>query len=109
MTKNIVFAAVSLTLLSGCDGLRQHQKERAEIGRFQYYPPAGDMPAVLLDTVTGCVETFEKTTAVENPKDVKWWRQYADTGMPNTTYENGELKMIPNTTPPSRCPKEAKK
>ena len=75
----------------------------AGVGRFQYYPPGGDMPAVLLDTQTGCVEIFEKITSLDNPKDVRWWRSYADTGKPHVTYENGKAAEVPDSAPPRRC------
>jgi hypothetical protein len=103
--------------LSGCGEENSHGelgKQNSEavttneskeyIGRFAYYPPAGEMPAVLLDTVTGCVEVFEKATSLDNPKDVAWWRHYADTPVPLVTYVNGKAKEVPNSAPPHHCP-----
>ncbi|MBU0826217.1 MAG: hypothetical protein KKA44_05570 [Alphaproteobacteria bacterium] len=75
-----------------------------QIGRFQYYPPSGEMPAVLLDTVTGCVEVFGKAVSVDNPKDVSWWRSYSDTGVPEVTYVDGQPKEVAGSAPPKRCP-----
>ena len=105
------YIGMILVLISGCDKQRDHNLVRSEVGRFQYYPPAGEMPAVLLDTVTGCVETFGKATSLENPKDVAWWRSYADGGVPAVTYENGKAISVPNSAPPQRCgrPKEENK
>ena len=80
------------------------QASENQAGRFQYYPPSGEMPAVLLDTVTGCVEVFGKAVSVDNPKDVSWWRSYADTGVPEVTYVDGQPKVVAGSAPPKRCP-----
>jgi hypothetical protein len=93
-------------ILTACDkpndGLGNH---KSEVGRFAYYPPVGEMPAVLLDTITGCVEMFEPAVSEDNPKDVAWWRRYSDFGVPLVTYENGKVKEVPNSAPPQRCAK----
>ena len=93
-----------LCLLTGC-AAEPADTARQEIGRYQFYPASGDMPAILLDTVTGCVERFTKATSVDNPKDVTWWREYMDGGIPRVATENGQSKEVPNSAPPQRCPK----
>ena len=93
---------IAVFSICACDR-HEEAPERREIGRFQYYPPAGEMPAVLLDTATGCVEVFVPMVALENPKNVRWNRQYEDAGLPIVTYENGKPVDVPNTVPPQRC------
>jgi hypothetical protein len=93
-----------LCLLSGCSG-EPVATEQHEVGRYQFYPASGDMPAILLDTVTGCVERFTKLTSVDNPNDVSWVRQYMDGAIPRVAIENGQSKEVPNSRPPQRCVK----
>jgi hypothetical protein len=60
------------------------------------------MPAILLDTSTGCLERFVKLTAIDNPKQVWWVREYMDGVLPDVT--NG--KAVPDSGPPARCANE---
>ena len=52
-------------------------------GRFQLVPAPGEMPAVLLDTATGCMEFVEKWTVQQakpelGTKNVLWIRRQSD-------------------------------
>lgn len=80
-----------------------HKESRADIGRFSYHPPAGEMPALIFDSATGCVETFEKLTMDDNPKDIRWARRFADMALPKVTYVNGQPRAVEGSAPPSRC------
>jgi hypothetical protein len=73
-----------------------------QIGRFQFHPASGEMPAMVIDTSTGCLEQIVKLTSADNSKDVFWVRQYADGSLPRVV----DGKMIPNSAPPRRCSEE---
>jgi hypothetical protein len=105
MRHPITMCAVALFGLAGCQAENVTARtDEPQVGRFQFYPASGEMPAVLLDTATGCVEMFGKAVSIDNPQDVSWWRRYEDTGVAEVTYENGQGKEVPNSAPPSRCP-----
>ena len=89
-------------LIVGCAKAPQ---ESGEIGRFEFHPAADEMPAILLDTKTGCIESFEKLTSVNNPKLLEWRRQYMDGVWPVMKYDDDVPTPIPNSQPPTRCPK----
>ena len=107
MSKFAVLLCATLAGLSGCkDNPATFEGEK--VGRFQYFPASGDMPAVLLDTATGCLERLERLTSLENAKHVEWRRQYMDGVWPVMIYGNNGLPSpVPNSEPPKRCPKPA--
>ncbi|WP_323800950.1 hypothetical protein [Parasphingorhabdus sp.] len=82
---------------------KQIEDSRADIGRYSFHPAGAEMPAVIFDTATGCIETFEKLTSVENPKEIRWARRFADTTLPKITYIDGKPEAIDGTAPPHRC------
>ena len=84
--------------LFGCGAASNHSEEDP-VGRYEITPATADMPALILDTKTGCLERLVKMTSVENPKDVWWVRKYMDGAMP--VVSNGEV--VPNSAPPARC------
>jgi hypothetical protein len=113
-------------LLTGCDGSpnREH-REHSMVGRYQYYPASADMPAMLLDTTTGCIEHFVKLTSKINPQDVTWATRYVAVGLPTRSFSSqfklpttgstdekasryplGTRGSTDDLTPPLRC-KEA--
>ncbi len=98
-----VSALILPLLIVGCAKAPQ---ESAEIGRFEFHPAVGEMPAILLDTKTGCIESFERLGSLKNPKFVEWRRQYMDGVWPVMKYDENDLPTpIPNSQPPIRCPK----
>lgn len=97
------FALLFPLLIVGCAKAPQ---ELSDNGRFEFHPATGEMPAILLDTKTGCIESFEKLTSVVNPKFVEWRRQYMDGVWPVTKYDDNDVpQIVPNSQPPKRCPK----
>ena len=81
-------------LLASCDYLPKAQAvekpqakpEANQVGRFQYFSASGKMPALVLDSVTGCVETIEEWHTVEDAKKIVWLHQLSDqvaAGTPN--------------------------
>jgi hypothetical protein len=112
--------AIALALLFTLVGCSQHkpmtpaEREKLEsqllkhdvedsVGRYQFYPRSGDMPAVLLDTATGCLETVEKWTLDNPPGTPLLMRKYADNVMGQFDSSGKEPVEIPNTRPPKRC------
>ena len=89
---------VAATVLVGCGNAAPLAKQETNGVRYAYYPPSGGMPAVLLDTYTGCLETFIKLTSLDNPKDVSWARKYEDGSLPRGAASDF------NSRPPQRCP-----
>jgi hypothetical protein len=83
-------------MLAGCNVA---SAEHDQIGRFAYYPASGEMPAVLVDTRTGCIERLVKMTSVDNPSQIWWVRQYMDGTLPGVA----DGKEVPNSRPPARC------
>ena len=48
------------------------------IGRFQYHPAAGKMPAVVFDTATGYMVLVEEYHLEDKPKQIVWLHSVAD-------------------------------
>jgi len=73
-----------------------------EVGRFQFIPASENMPAVLLDTASGCLEIVEPMHGPHNTR-VMLVRKYADdvVGQSDPTLEFAPVQ--PNTAPPQRC------
>jgi hypothetical protein len=119
----LVIAFCALALVSGCGGISDHDSLRySEVGRYEFYPASDEMPAVLLDTMTGCIEHFVKLTSKTNPQDVTWARRYIEVGLPTDSflgnyqlpvsdqnddkagrYPIGTQGSIENLAPPLRC------
>jgi hypothetical protein len=82
----VVAQAVADAQIPGANVASQLPPPRSsEIGRYQYYPAAGEMPALIFDTATGCMELIEKFVTDENPKAPIWIRSITDeiiTGTP---------------------------
>ena len=81
----------------GCN--KPDENHGYETGRYAYHPSAGDMPAIIIDTKTGCLERFVKLTGVDNSKEIIWVRQYADQSIQQVV----DGKLLANSAPPKRC------
>ena len=111
-----------LVVLSGCGEAEQksfsHTKSNSEIrkrvaelraatnieeqiGRFQFHPASGEMPPLLFDTATGCIEVFDKLVDGSNPAIVYWGRRYDGAPM---TEKDADGNIV---GPPIRCPDPA--
>ncbi len=99
---------IAIAVLSGCAAAEAQQPptESSAVGRFAYHPPSGEMPAVLLDTVTGCLEVIEIWELEEPDKGRLFMRKYADNSLGQWDMSKEEPQEIPGTTPPQRCPTE---
>jgi hypothetical protein len=114
--------------LAGCDQHRDPDPRlQSEVVRYQYFPASGEMPAVLLDTWTGCIEHFVKLTSKTNSEDVTWARRFIEVGLPTGSFSGsyqipnadlskdsvarypiGTRASVENLTPPLRCKDAAK-
>jgi hypothetical protein len=59
---------------------KQDARERDNLGRFQFHPANGEMPALVFDTSTGCIETIEKFM-LDTDKKIVWMRSVQDNVM----------------------------
>ena len=61
MTKHHLLAFASTILIFGCTaGSRETDAQiiKDQIGRYEFVAAAGDYPALIVDTATGCVEVL---------------------------------------------------
>ncbi|QIG80505.1 hypothetical protein [Stakelama tenebrarum] len=75
------FLAVAFMLLfSPVAGAQVAADENGEatVGRFQFVPASGEMPAVVFDTVTGCIELIEKFVLDDGSNQTVWIRRISD-------------------------------
>ena len=94
----VLTALALLSVLGGCseqrerppaakkagDDLLRSWTDAENVGRFQYHPANGEMPALVFDTATGCMEVIERWTLEENPKAIVWVRKTSDQVMKGT-------------------------
>jgi hypothetical protein len=79
----------------------------AQIGRFQFHSANGEMPALVFDSATGCIELIEKFTLDDKPKEVVWIRKVADEvvkGTPNRCAEEKPTQVIQYDAKGNRLP-----
>jgi hypothetical protein len=68
--------------------MAQTANKASEVGRFQFFPKTDKMPAVIFDTVTGCIEFVEKYDVTPNkpgdPVQTVWVRSAQNQVMAGT-------------------------
>ena len=93
---------LSTFLMVGCTAdSSAGDEDNKQVGRYAYYPPAGEMPGILLDTVTGCTEIFVPLVDTENPEVVYWAREYSGAPLVMPSEDGSQYG------PPMRCPEGA--
>ena len=105
----IALSIIAILLLSSCNkskpsnaeaseylkNMRQRMAEQENLGRYQFHPASGEMPALVFDTSTGCVEMIEKFMLDSNKRMV-WMRSVSD----NVT--DGAKKRCPASVPEAK-------
>jgi hypothetical protein len=60
------------------DEMLQKWEDKDSIGRFQFYAANGEMPALIFDTATGCMEIIERFAVENNQRRTVWVRAVSD-------------------------------
>ena len=103
IARHIALVVCLAAATAACEKPTERRNVERNVGRYAFFPASAEMPAVLLDTRTGCLEQVQKLTAAENPQDVSWVRSYLDDTAPSIDKSGPTPKVIPDSAPPQRC------